>query len=264
VDAVLDEAGCRVGGGAVDLQQSDALSRDALGLEMPHQRLGDSLADALVVERDVEIGLGVGDRPVIGDNLDALALGRLHHAGSCRGVDGIEHDDLGALGDGRVKLLALLGRVGVSVQVDDLAGLAELFHLGGEAGIVVLLVARRGLVRHEEGDGRVGDVRLREGASGAKQGQGQRRHPAPYKFRHYVSPLMWVAASAGPLNFGRAFPVAGRLWRARVRRFGDVSCPPLLLPCSGGFGRSYVLDQQCPEARGRHALLRKELAIEVG
>ena len=119
-------------------------------LQMLHQRFGDRLADALVVEGDVVVGRLVGDRPVIGDDLDALALRQLDQRGGGGGIDRVEHDHLGALRDHRVELLLLQRHVGVGVLVDHRAFRAELLHLGLEAREVVLLVAGRGLVGHQE------------------------------------------------------------------------------------------------------------------
>ena len=136
---------------------------------MLHERFRDRLADALVIERDVVVGRLVWDRTVIGDNLDALRLRQLNEAGCGSRIDRVEHDDLGALGNHRVELLLLQRHVGVGVLVDDRAFGAELFHLGLEARKVVLLVAGRGLVRHQECDR---GVLLRpRGATHKRQGE---------------------------------------------------------------------------------------------
>ena len=148
--AVADQAGRRVGRRAVDLQHAAGVGRHALGLEVREQALGDRLADRLVVEGDVEVGRHVGDRPVVGDHLHPLALRQADHRGRGLRVDRVEHDDLGALGDDRVELLLLQRHVGVGVLVDHLAVGAELRHLGLEAREVVLLVAGRALVGHQE------------------------------------------------------------------------------------------------------------------
>ena len=152
VDAISDQARGRVGRRAVDLQHARAFG-NALGLEMVHERLRNGPADPLIIEGDIVVGRHVGDRTVIGDDLDALAMRLLDQRGGGARVDGVEHDHLGALGDHRVELLLLKRGIGVGVLVDHRAGRAELLHLGLEAGVVVLLVARRALVRHQEGHG---------------------------------------------------------------------------------------------------------------
>ena len=150
VDAVADQAGGRVGRRTVDLQHARAFGH-AGALHVLHQRFRDRLADALIVEGDVVVGRLVGDRAVVGDDLDALRLRQLNEAGGRGGIDRVEHDHLGALRDHRVELLLLQRHVGVGVLVDDRAVGAELLHLGLEARKVVLLVAGRGLVGHQEG-----------------------------------------------------------------------------------------------------------------
>jgi hypothetical protein len=51
----------------------------------------------------------------------------------------------------RVELLLLLGRVGVGVLIEHRAIGAELLHLGDEPGSIMLFVAGRALVGHQEG-----------------------------------------------------------------------------------------------------------------
>ena len=140
--------------------------------------VGDRLADGLVVEGDIEIDLGIRDRPVIGDDLHALRLRLLDQRGGSGGIDRVDDDDLGALGDHRVELLLLARGIGIGILVEDLAGRAELCHLGLEARIVVLLVAGRSLVGHQEGHG--GAVRALSQCRARSERQGQHR-----KARHF-------------------------------------------------------------------------------
>src|ERR1700722_6448477 len=156
VDALLDEAGRRVGGRAVDLENA---ARGRIGLrrlQMRDERIGDRLADALVVEGDVKVGLPLGDRTVVGDDLHALVARESDQRRGGGGIDRVEHDDLRALGDDRVELLLLLGGVRVGVLIEHRAVGAELLHLGNEAGSIVLFVAGRALVGHQEGYRRAG------------------------------------------------------------------------------------------------------------
>ena len=91
----------------------------------------------------------------------------------------IEHDDFRALGNGRVELLLLLRYVGVGVQVDQLAARAQLIHLSDETGMIVLLIASRALVGHQEGNGRAGNVGgMRTGKACPHENSRQQRWPA--------------------------------------------------------------------------------------
>ena len=76
----------------------------------------------------------------------------LDHAAGARTVDRVEHDDAGALGDGGVDLLGLLGLVLVGVVVDDLAVGAELGDLGLEERLVEGLVAGGLGLGEQQGD----------------------------------------------------------------------------------------------------------------
>lgn len=177
VNALLYESGGGIGRRSIDFKHALALlRRDVGGLEMLDERFGDGLANGFVVEGHVEIDLGVGDRPVIGDDLDALRLCHLDQGRCSGGVDGVEHDDLGALRDRRVELLLLPRGIGTGVLVDHLAALAELLHLCGKARIIVLFVAGRGLVRHQEGNSSVlylGGLRVHRRGAEQREGQGQ-------------------------------------------------------------------------------------------
>src|SRR3984957_10996101 len=156
VDALFDEAGRRVGGRAVDLENA---ARGRIGLrrlQMRDERIGDRLADALGVGGGVKVGLPLGDRTVVGDDLHALVVRESDQRRGGGGIDRVEHDDLRALGDDRVELLLLLGGVRVGVLIEHRAVGAELLHLGNEAGSIVLFVAGRALVGHQEGYRRAG------------------------------------------------------------------------------------------------------------
>jgi hypothetical protein len=72
MDALLDQAGGRVGRRTVDLQQTAEPSATPADFSVLDQRLGDGVADAFIVEGDVEIGRLGRDRAVIGDDLDTL------------------------------------------------------------------------------------------------------------------------------------------------------------------------------------------------
>ena len=146
---------------------------NACGLEAGHQRVGDSFADAFVVERHVVVGLGRGDGAVIGYDLDALGLGLLDQRGGSGGIHRVQHDGFHALGNHGVELLLLARCVAVGVLVEHFAGGAELLHLGLEAGAVVLLVAGGRLVGHQERDLGGGDgLGIQGGAAQDECGQG--------------------------------------------------------------------------------------------
>jgi hypothetical protein len=116
------------------------------------ERRGDRVPDQLVVERDVVVGRCVDDGPVVGDDRDVLRL-RVHDdRRSGLGVDGVEHDDVGSVGDGRLGLLLLGGGITVRILVVDFAFGAELADLLGEQGRVLLLVAGGREIGHQEGD----------------------------------------------------------------------------------------------------------------
>ncbi len=182
MDALLDQARGRVGRRTVDLQEATAGGVDLVCLQMRDQRIRDGLADAFIVEGDVEIGRRGRDGPVIGDDLDALALCQLDQRGGGRRVDGVEHDRLRALRDDRVELLLLARDIGIGVLVEHLAAGAELLHLGGKARIVVLLVAGRGLVGHQEGNGGVGDF-SGKGGGAAQQRECERSRTGCFQGR---------------------------------------------------------------------------------
>ncbi len=192
MDTVPDQPGGGIGRRAIDLQHPGVGGRDAGRLQPIDQRLGDGLADRLVVEGDVEIRRRRRDRAVIGDDLHALALGLLDQRRRRRGIDGVDDDHLRALGDHGIELLLLARRVRVGVLVEHLAGGAQLAHLGDETRVIVLLVACRRLVRHQKGHRGPRDAgTFTKSRSCAQQRQCQRR-PADRlqrKYRHWSSPL---------------------------------------------------------------------------
>jgi hypothetical protein len=175
----------------VDLEDADVGRRHVHRLQASHQRLRDGLADAFVVERDVEVGLRRRDRTVVGDDLHALRLGLLDQRGRGGRIDGIDDDRLRPLRDHRVELLLLPRGVAVRVLVEHLAGGAQLLHLGDEAGVIVLLVAGRCLVGHQEGDLGVGHGR----GEGRVAGHGEQRQGGDAGQRegvcsHVMSPIL--------------------------------------------------------------------------
>ena len=199
---------------------------------MVHQRLGDGRADSLVIEGHVVVGRCVGDRPVVGDHLDVLVVRHLHQRGGGRGVDRVEHDDLRALRQHRIELLLLQRDVGIGVLVDHRAGRAELGHRRLEARIVVLLVAGRGLVGHEEGDG--GAVGLREGRGGAEERR--RRDAAPVK----VDLHLVISFSPFRTDLGLRPRHACDLCFQDFARLRSLSCR------SGGLRRSFSFPPSAP------------------
>src|SRR4051812_31304390 len=149
VGALLVVARARIGRGAVD--DDDGLA-GALVADRVHERLRLQLADLHVVERHVVADRCAGDEPVVGHDRHAGLLGAVDDADGRLGVDGVEHEHLGAVGDRRLGLLLLAGRILVGVGVVDLAVRAEGLDLGGEQRAVVLLVARGLGLREQEGD----------------------------------------------------------------------------------------------------------------
>ena len=146
--AVLVGLGVAVGGRAVDhhdVRVSSAFTR-------LHLHLGLLLADLERVDRHVVVDVGVRDQAPVGDHLHVRLLGSGHDRGGGLDVDGADHDHLRALGDGRLGLLLLLGRVLVRVRVDDLAVRAQLLHAALEVRPVLLLVAGGLRLREEERD----------------------------------------------------------------------------------------------------------------
>ena len=191
--------------------------------------------------------------------------------------------DLGALRDHRVELLLLLRRVGVGVLVDHLAGRAELLHLGLEAGVVVLLVAGRAPGRASERR-RWRPRRLRRMPPCRRAAKRERCGAGRFQCEsgHCVFSLSIAMSSARSrcllqqLKPGRScdtLPVCGassdvgqasRRGRVRAPHSRFASCFLPFPPAQAAFAASDVLCQQRPEARRRHALLRQELAVEIG
>ena len=219
------------------------------------QALGDRLADALVVERDVVVGRHVRDRAVVGDDLDVLALGELHQRGGGARVDRVEDDHLGALGDHRVELLLLQRDVGVGVLVDHLAVGAELRHLGLEAGEVVLLVAGRALVGHQEGHGAALRAARRQRREASPRASAPR--PSGRSWSTCVSSVAPPASGAGEFREsgprGPPYPGAGPSERRDRLPFRRAQA------CA----RGEVAGEERPEPRRRHALVLQELPVEV-
>ena len=94
--------------------------------EAVDEALALELADLLVVERDVVVGVAVERQAVVVDDLDALALGvgRDRRAGAGVEVDQQQH--LRAVGDRLLGLLLLRGLVALGVlDLDVDAGVVE-------------------------------------------------------------------------------------------------------------------------------------------
>src|SRR5206468_12283328 len=94
------------------------------------QRPGLQPADLHVVEGDVVADVGVEDQPVVGDHGDVAGLRLGDDGGRRGGVDRVEHQHLGAVGQGGVGLVLLGGGVLVGVGVQQLAVAAQGLDLG--------------------------------------------------------------------------------------------------------------------------------------
>ena len=121
-------------------------------LHQVDERLPLQLSDLLVVERHVVVDRGARDEPVVGDHRHLGCLGVVGDRRGGLAVDRVEHEHVGALGEGRLSLLLLLGRVLVGVGVDDLAGGALGLDRRGEQRAVLALVASGLGLRQQQGD----------------------------------------------------------------------------------------------------------------
>ena len=69
-----------------------------------HERGGLQGADLLVVERDVVVDIGLLDEAVVGDDRDVGLLGPGDDRPRGLGVDGVQHEDVGPVGDRGLRL----------------------------------------------------------------------------------------------------------------------------------------------------------------
>ena len=148
-----------------------ALDEDVVALgDLLEDRVGLGLADADVVERDVQ-DARVLDQAVIGDDLDAGVLGLLDRREHGLGVLREDDQDLGALRDHGVDVgrLLLIDEVGVGIDVRAATGLDRLL----DARLVVCRPARLLEVVPRHADGAVG--RRAGGSAGLGTGRGARR-----------------------------------------------------------------------------------------
>jgi hypothetical protein len=150
VRALLEQLGVVVRRGAVD-HHDRPVRLVHLG-ELVQQRLGLQLAHLGVVVRVVVIDARPEELAVVRDDRDVLRVGPGHDRLGRGGVDRVEHQDLGAVGDGGLGLLLLLRRVLVGVRVDHLAIRAELLDLRLEQGPVLGLVPGVLRLRQQERD----------------------------------------------------------------------------------------------------------------
>ncbi len=142
MNTILNEAGGGISRRTIDLQNAALVSRHALVLQVFDQRFRNRLADSLIVERYVKIRFSIRDRAVVSDNFDTLRLGKLDQRSSRSRIHRIQHDYLCALRNDRVELLLLLGRIAIGIEIENLAALAQRFHLCGKARIIAFLIAR--------------------------------------------------------------------------------------------------------------------------
>jgi hypothetical protein len=151
VGAGFEQAGVVVGGRAVD--HHDGGVGDAILGKLVHQALGLQLADFLVVEGDVVVdAVRVKDQAVVSDDRNTGGFGLVGDGTSGSRVNRVEHQHLGAVGEGGFGLGELGVGVLVGVAVDDLTSRAQLFELGLEVGTVGGFVTGGLGLRQKQGD----------------------------------------------------------------------------------------------------------------
>lgn len=145
----LEELGVRVGDRAV---HHDDLAVLGLLAERLHERLALDLADLFVVEGGVGVDRALG-QAVVGHDRDLGVLGPLDRSRDGLGVDRVHDEDVHLVGDHRVDLGVLRGRVLLGVGVDHLALAAgEVGDLLLDQRLVELLVPRGLVLRKKEAD----------------------------------------------------------------------------------------------------------------
>ena len=101
----------------------------------------------------------VFDQPIVGEHRNVLRFCLFDDCGRRFGVDRVEDQNFGTLGQGRFRLALLFGSVLIRVAVEDFAVFAFFFDLFFEFGLVMSFVARSFVLGKKECDLRTATTR---------------------------------------------------------------------------------------------------------